>query len=135
MNTDKNNTQLPQSSVSVSVADLRIGNWVNTDNFDSVEIIELRENKCRIKQENGHISFVDYERLFGDKLTNDWLLTFGYYLHPWGYVKENYPLIAFSLTPKEKYWIELGNGFRIYLPYVHSLQNFINLADSCTTEH
>ena len=32
MNTDKNNTQLPQSSVSVSVTELRIGNIVTVDN-------------------------------------------------------------------------------------------------------
>jgi len=45
----------------------------------------------------------------------------------WGYVKEESPLISFSLTPKEKYCVELGNGFRIDLPFVHTLQNLIQL--------
>jgi hypothetical protein len=133
LNTDTQSCQTAVSG-SVTASELRIGNWVMTDKLDSVEIIELRKNKCRIKQESGHIAFIDYERLFGDKLTYDWFLTFGYYLHPWGYAKENYPLIAFTFTDKDIYWIELGNGLRIDLTYVHTLQNIINLIDSSLTD-
>lgn len=132
MNKLNTNDHLLKNAVSGSV--LSKGSFIKTDNNDIVEVLEIRENKCRIIQENGHISFVDYERLSGDKLTNDWLLTFGFELHPWGYVKQDYPLIRFSLNPNEKYWIELGNGFKISLPFVHTLQNVMILTSGSQTD-
>jgi hypothetical protein len=61
------------------------------------------------------------------ELNEKQLLKMGYSLFPWGYVNEKSPLIRFSLNPKEKYWIELGNGFRIQLPYVQTLEKLLSL--------
>ncbi len=57
-------------------------------------------------------------------LTEDWLLKFGFELFPWGWVLDGI-LIRWNL--KDKYWIELGNGKRIEILYVHTLQNFFAL--------
>ena len=54
-------------------------------------------------------------------LNADWLTKFGYVQQPWGWVKEGSPLINFA------YHVELGNGFRINLLYIHQLQNLIRL--------
>lgn len=57
-------------------------------------------------------------------LTEEWLLKFGAILQPWGWVL-NEILIRWNL--KDKFWIELGNGKKIELPYVHIFQNFFAL--------
>ncbi len=57
-------------------------------------------------------------------LTEEWLLKFGAILYPWGWVLKEF-LIA--TNHKDKYWIEVGNGKRIKIPYVHTLQNFFAL--------
>jgi hypothetical protein len=63
-------------------------------------------------------------------LTEEWLLKFGFEHLPWGWVhstlKDKAVLISGLLT-KDKYWVELGNGLRIDLAYVHTLQNFFAL--------
>ena len=56
-------------------------------------------------------------------LTEEWLLKFGAVCQPWGWVLHEI-LIKWS---KDKYWIELGNGKTIELPYVHNLQNLFTL--------
>ena len=59
-------------------------------------------------------------------LNEKWLLRFGAVHQPWGWVLFGF-LIRWSLNPKLKYWLEVGNGKRIYFPYVHILQNFFAL--------
>lgn len=113
--------------------ELRIGNIIKTDTLDIVEIFELRENKARIKQENGHISMIDYERLFGDEITTDWLETFGfvwsiqhqaYHKNRFEYVidfYENHPQTNGNLAFLKK---NHRNGETlIALKHVHELQN------------
>ena len=73
---NKTDSQFLKTAVMRTV--LQVGNIVKTDTEELVEIFEIRENKARIKQENGHISFVDYERLFGDEITEDWLTSLGF---------------------------------------------------------
>ena len=58
-------------------------------------------------------------------LTEEWLIKFGANLFPWGWVINE---ILIRTNNKQKFWIELGNGKRIELPYVHTFQNFISLA-------
>ena len=98
--------------------ELRIGNLLYNDNvivkIDARSIFDIWDDK----------GIKNYKPIL---LTEEWMVKFGYVIQPWGYVKEKSPLIRFSLTPKEKYWIEFGNGFIINLPHVHTLQNFIQL--------
>jgi hypothetical protein len=57
-------------------------------------------------------------------LTEEWLLKFEADLFPWGWVLFGF-LIRWNM--KDKFWIEIGNGKIIELPYVHTLQNFMSL--------
>jgi hypothetical protein len=57
-------------------------------------------------------------------LNTEWLERFGASLHPWGWVLCE---ILIRWNMRDKFWIELGNGKRIDLPYVHTLQNFFAL--------
>jgi hypothetical protein len=114
----------------MEIKKLSVGNLIwdfDQNTFYPVE--EIKENSqgnLSVIYRNGSIMSIDPEPI---PLSQEWLLKFGYAIQPWGYVKEERPLIRFSLTPNEKYWIELGNGFRIDLPYVHTLQNFIQLIE------
>jgi hypothetical protein len=50
MNTEENNTQLPQSSVSVSVTDLRLGNLI--DCFGECQVIGITERKIKVRRKS-----------------------------------------------------------------------------------
>lgn len=103
--------------------ELRIGNLFMEENSNEIiEVIGLEKNRIVFSGQ-----FLDKWQAKPIPITEGWLLKFGYFIKPWGYVKEGSPLISFSLTPNQEYWIELGNGFKIYLPYVHTLQNFFQL--------
>jgi hypothetical protein len=124
----------------MKTTELRIGNYI-MDRGNKIWQIENWENESKVAAKEPIIGICDFTKkpihghplteevdfLKPIPLTNEWFLKFGYVLKPWGYVKEGSPLIRFSLTPKEKYWVELGNGFRIDLPFVHTLQNLIQL--------
>lgn len=110
--------------------ELKIGNYVHYKNTDYKDIPRKINYTCDpnlIGLERVSANRIEYNHIEPIKLNQDWLLKFGYSFQPWGCVKEGSPLIKFSLTPNEKYWIELGNGFRIELPYVHTLQNLTEL--------
>lgn len=72
----------------------------------------------------------DRNKTFAVPLTGRDLTDIGFCLYPWGYVREDMPLIRFSLCPKERYWIELGNGFRINLPTVETLKTVMELVNA-----
>ena len=62
-------------------------------------------------------------------LTAQQLTEKGFILFPWGYVRKSpeSPLIRFASPPKEKYWVEMGNGFRINLETVEKLDTLLSL--------
>ncbi|MCU0337569.1 MAG: hypothetical protein MUF12_06865 [Sediminibacterium sp.] len=68
---------------------------------------------------------IDNSDLCGIPLSEGWLVeNFGFQRFPWGYVKDDVLIhCSFSISNEQKYWIEVGNGFRAYLKYVHELQN------------
>lgn len=106
--------------------ELRIGNWVKSDTNKEYQI-ELSDFADWYYDHNSH-EFGNYIKPI--PLTEEWLMKFGFELLPWGWVhgtlKDRAVLIRRSFT-KDKYWIELGNGLVIDLPYVHTLQNFFIL--------
>jgi hypothetical protein len=59
----------------------------------------------------------------------------GFALFPWGWVRSsgNTPLIRCSVVPVLKYWVELGNGYRIKLDTVEKLDTFLSLCDDDNT--
>jgi len=113
----------------IKTHELRLGNIVSVNKGFEMTVVAIFKDTVYLDFEGnqGDVWEEKEEDIFPVPLTGEWFDKFGYELFPWGYVKEGSPLIAFSLTPKEKYWVELGNGFRIYLPYVYTLQNFIQL--------
>lgn len=101
--------------------ELRIGNYVNEYGIPNQilpnHILKLHQIEVALK------ICIDITPI---PLTEEWLVKFGGILQPWGWIINDI-LIRFSKHPKEKYWIELGNGKRIELPYVHTIQNFFAL--------
>jgi hypothetical protein len=62
-------------------------------------------------------------------LTTTELVKRGFALFPWGWVRNNpeAPLIRYSPIPQEKYWVEMGNGFRIRLKTIENLETLLSL--------
>ena len=102
--------------------ELRIGNIVGCD-IQSVTVKAINDETCVCHNGSGKPYVLHLEDLFGMKLTEEWLLKFGfekdnmlnilYYLKNFGYVclLENEP----SIFRKE--------GIEIKIKHVHQLQN------------
>jgi hypothetical protein len=99
----------------MEITELRVGNWARRDYLPDGFQIDVN-------------SFIvcdrDPEMYQPIPLTEEWLLKFGFELFPWGWV---FGGILVRWNIKDKYWIELGNGQRIEIPFVHTLQNFFVL--------
>ncbi|MEC7753832.1 MAG: hypothetical protein VYB44_07365 [Bacteroidota bacterium] len=93
--------------------ELRIGNFV----YGAMDVPGKVESKDFEKIEQNP------ESVRPIPLMDLWLIRFGAVRQPWGWVL-NEILIK---TNNDRFWIELGNGNRIKLPFVHSLQNFFSL--------
>ena len=76
-----------------------------------------------VDSKDGIEEFITFEPI---PLSEEILLKCGFELYPWGFVKEDCPLIRFNFKPLF-FWVEMGNGFRIELLYLHTLQNLIQL--------
>ncbi len=65
-------------------------------------------------------------------LNTEWMKDFGFELFPWGFVK-NDVLIRYSFNGNSpaKFWLEVGNGLRAELEYIHQLQNLFYVLKSC----
>lgn len=114
MNTNKNNTQLPQSSVSVSVTDVRVGNLILNDFGEIQPIYSVDEKSILTKvEENG------WSICFKPKtipLTKEWFYK----------IESEIIKAGFSYS-----YYEIGNRLMIYLENditidcrsVHKIQN------------
>jgi hypothetical protein len=97
-------------------SELRSGNYVTYEE----EVYEVEWIYCS-KPFNPE----DYQPI---PLTEGWMLGFAFERYPWGWVRKTKGDKAVLVCQsKDKYWIEIGNGLRIDLPYVHTLQNFFVL--------
>lgn len=116
--------------MSLKSTDLRVNNLV-LHNGKVIKICCVTDAGIKFYdgKTNSSTTFLLPEEIEPIALIKEQLSKFGYSFQPWGCVKLDSPLIYFSLIPKEKYWIELGNGFKIKIPYVHTLQNILKLAE------
>jgi hypothetical protein len=106
----------------IDIKELRIGNYVQNQDGTFKGIPIGKPVKLELKHFDIWLSM--YVPI---PLTKEWLSKVSeIVLQPYGYVFNDI-LIRFTFSPFEKYWIELGNGKRIELPYVHTLQNFFIL--------
>jgi len=98
--------------------ELRIGNWVKRD-AQPKGFIVTSYSICTCES---HSEWYD-----PIPLNEEWLLKFNAVCQPWGWVLDGV-IIRWNIIKDEcRYWIELGNGKIIKLPYVHTLQNFFAL--------
>lgn len=67
---------------------------------------------------------MDYmSHCFSVPLTKEWLRKLGFERFPWGWVKGNLLFRDNLKNPCETLTLEIGNGFRVTVKYVHELQN------------
>jgi hypothetical protein len=111
----------------IKAEELRIGNYVYCSETDSnTKVVDIYLDDDFI--ELGHYIGVDdgyrydLDQIEPIPLTEQWLLDFGFELFAWGYVKDGI-LVKVSKTPTLSFRIELVNGKKIKIPFVHTLQN------------
>ena len=105
--------------------DLRIGNLVKTNVGQIASIFEIRENQCRIKQDDGHIAFIDYERLTPISLTEELLLQIGAIklgLKPF----PSFNLYTMQINFIDGVWLDYVT--RVEIKGLHHLQNIFYFA-------
>ena len=103
----------------VRASELRIGNLVGVswNNIFST-VIEITTDDVKLKD-----GFATYNQLQPIPLTEEWLLKFGFERQPWGLVKGGLLFKDNIKYPCEELTLEIGNGFRVTVQYVHQLQN------------
>ena len=101
--------------------ELRIGNFLMYDK-KLIYISEITKAGIGMYDGYGLDKNSPIECLKPIKLTEKWLLDFGFKRQPWGLVKGGL-LFQDKNLKCEELTIEIGNGFRTNLLYVHELQN------------
>lgn len=107
----------------IKSTELRIGNKIlKRVNGTLVEenvlpntILEIYQ----IEQVGGNVGAI-YKPI---KLTEEWLQELGGVLQPWGWVFDNILLRSNKPINGKSFWVEIGNGVRAKVEYVHQLQN------------
>ena len=151
MNTDKNNTQLPQSSVSVSVADLRIGNLIyynGNKEVGTITSIITDFFDIKIGLNNRTDIYYSINKIKPIPLIQEWFYKFKFSSNFTSDPQEQQASKVFKLDDfnvympnedVEEFIVEI-NEFKD-IKYVHELQNVYyffkrcSLTDRCTTEH
>lgn len=109
---------------------LRIGNYVGSGKgiykiyaLSMPQVLALQDYREDIDSQEKVFSG-DSTILNPINLDSKWMKDFGFELFPWGYVK-NEVLIRHSINGggDEKFWLEVGNGLKVELQYIHQIQN------------
>lgn len=97
--------------------ELRIGNYVNTVSLQNIEVTSIFTAGIHCENFNGY----DYKLIKPIKINESWLLKFGFVRQPWGLVCGE---LLFKDDLECNYLIlEVGNGFKVKVKYIHELQN------------
>lgn len=144
MNTEENNTQFTQSSVSVSVTELRIGNLI--DCFGECEVIGITERKIKVRRKSESGTRFLIEKIPKSSLSLKPLIITESKLLENGFIEEDYAggcfskngisidMDDFNCVVKTK-WLD------IEVKHFHKLQNLhfslynVELQDVVLTEH
>lgn len=114
----------------MKIEELRSGNLVKQGS----QITEIDFNSTT----NLKYILEDLDLYEGIPLTHKYMQDFGFVLQPWGYVysiNEEQGLLVAMNVQEEKFWIEIGNGLRINLDFVHQLQNiFFDITNKSLTK-
>jgi hypothetical protein len=109
------------------ILELRIRNLVEC--FGTREVVAIKKNKIKVQHESkkGHFIIewvpIDSLSLKPIPLTEEWLLKFGFERRPWGLIINGLLFRDNIKNPCEVLTLEIGNGFRTEVKYVHQLQN------------
>lgn len=96
----------------MKASELRIGNLVNYGNAVKQLDAEL------------FLQLLKYTTPFEPiTLTEEWLLKFGFERKPWGLIKGGLLFRDNIKNPCSELTLEVGNGFRVTVQYLHQLQN------------
>jgi hypothetical protein len=101
--------------------ELRIGNYSLIDGQKIGRVVEIRENYLKVSykvDEQKRVSLIDIDRLKTIALTEEWLVKFGF-----EFINHSFRLHKFCINLKENEFYILTETHRVFLKYVHQLQN------------
>jgi hypothetical protein len=101
-------------------SELRVGNLLD---YNGKTIIVDTIYYDQINLDFTDFSGIKFEALKGIPISEEWLLKFGFARFPWGLVKEELLFRDNIQTPCKELTLEVGNGFRVTVQYIHQLQN------------
>ncbi len=103
----------------MKAGELRLGNLFIEEYTNSIiQVIQLETDKIFFS-----LKFVSQWQAKPIPLTEEWLVKFGFKRFPWGLVKENLLFRDDIRNPCKELWLEVGNGYRVHIKYLHQLQN------------
>ena len=109
----------------MEIQELRLGNYYRWESYAYEAQDNMSINIWKIEDYHAVMTHGDiYMRhCFPVLLTEEWLRKFGFERFPWGLVKGNLLFRDDLKNPCETLTLEIGNGFRTEIKYVHQLQN------------
>jgi hypothetical protein len=122
----------------MKATELRIGNYVDVINRKGelhfpagvvLQVGSISMAECGLYQSNKPVfaqisqTIESLRNIKPIDLTVEWLERFGYERKPWGLVKGGLLFRDNIKHPCQELTLEVGNGFRVTVRYVHQLQN------------
>lgn len=104
----------------MKASELRLGNWVEYGNYVNLKLIGISELFQILNDGGATVPPSNYEGLKPIQITEDWLLRFGFEkVNSSGLKYYNNSKLNITLD----FSINYDAGQRVYLKYVHQLQN------------
>ncbi len=109
----------------MEIQELRIGNYYRWNSFKGEAEDEMTISQWNALDLMGFNSiYMDYmSHCFPVPLSKDWLEEFEFERFPWGLVKGDLLFTDDPSKPGEELTLQIANGFRVTVKYVHELQN------------
>lgn len=109
----------------MEIQELRIGNYYRWNSFVGEAEEDMLISQWNLLDCVGvGANTMDYlGHCFPIPLSTEWLEKFGFERFPWGLVKNNLLFTDNFLKPSEELTLQIANGFRVTVKYVHELQN------------
>lgn len=104
----------------MKASDLRLGNLV-VYNGSVFRVTRISKNIITADRGKGDVEF-SINDLSPLRITEFWLLKFGFKRYPWGLVTGNL-LFKDKDHKLDELTLEVGNGFRVRVEFIHQLQN------------
>ncbi|WP_294203065.1 hypothetical protein [uncultured Chryseobacterium sp.] len=109
----------------IKVEELRIGNLVYIPSTGQIIPVTSINIDLGIVV-NRSLRILGFDQVEPVPISEEWLLKFGFTRQPWGLVKSGLLFKDDLNHPCEELTLEVGNGFRVTVKSVHSLQNLVH---------